>query len=233
MKVSCVMPSRGDPNFLRAAIDCYLKQTYEDKELLIGLDGPDHPMVSFDICNNIHFYYTQVEHMNLGQKRNWLNDMTKGDLICHFDDDDWSCPTRLQTQVDELLNSTCSIVGQKNMIYYYTTNKTYHYYTGWIKDFVLANSIMYRKGLWKITPFPEIQTAQVSQWLLHLHVTIFQSNHNDLVISRIHLDNNASKITILPCIYKGIIPDEFVQNEQLRLAVLNNNNQPSNKEENV
>lgn len=229
MKVSCVMPSRGDPNFLRAAIDCYLKQTYEDKELLIGLDGPDHPMVSFDICNNIHFYYTQVEHMNLGQKRNWLNDMTKGDLICHFDDDDWSSPDRLKVLVTELLCSRCSLVGLKNMIYYDINLNQSFYYKGFLKDYVLANSILYRKGLWQTTPFPELQVGQVTQWIITHHSTVSTIDRDDLMISRIHKNNNSPKS--FNRFLHGIIPDGFVQNEQLRLAVLNNNNvQQSNKE---
>ena len=52
MLVSCIMPTRGRPAFAQRAIDCFLRQTWEEKELIVvddldnrsffeGVDVPD------------------------------------------------------------------------------------------------------------------------------------------------------------------------------------------------
>ena len=41
MLVSCVMPTHNRRDFILTAIDCFLNQTYPEKELVIVDDGSD------------------------------------------------------------------------------------------------------------------------------------------------------------------------------------------------
>src|SRR5438128_1089434 len=108
MRVSCIMPTRGRREWAAQAVQCFLSQTWPDKELLI-LDDTDD--ASFPHAAGIPFpffsnhagppimYFRRSERWSIGRKRNELARIASGEAICHFDDDDWAAPDRIATQV--------------------------------------------------------------------------------------------------------------------------------------
>jgi glycosyltransferase involved in cell wall biosynthesis len=68
------MASRKD--FLQRAVDCYERQTYPNRELIIVTD----------------------ENLTVGEKRNIGCATAKGVYVALFDDDDYSSPRRLEVQ---------------------------------------------------------------------------------------------------------------------------------------
>ena len=89
--VSCIMPTANRRRFVPLAIRYFLAQDYPNKELLILDDGddsvadllPDHPQVR---------YMREPKGRTLGVKRNRLCELAQGDIIAHWDDDDWHAP---------------------------------------------------------------------------------------------------------------------------------------------
>ena len=103
--VSCIMPTTGDRRrFLPQAIKCFQRQTYPNLELVILCDGEDDlsDLIPRD-DKRIRYFYLGRDHRTIGTKRNVACERAKGDLIAHFDDDDWSHPDRLSFQVGALL----------------------------------------------------------------------------------------------------------------------------------
>ena len=89
--VSCIMPTRDRRAYVGQAIEYFLRQDYPAKELIILDDGddpigdlvPDHPGIS---------YHRLDRRTVLGAKRNLACELAAGDLIAHWDDDDWQAP---------------------------------------------------------------------------------------------------------------------------------------------
>ena len=96
--VSVVTPTYNRRKFLPILIHLYNMQSYPAnlRELII-LD--DSPTTNEDLIpkDDPHIrYYYQSEKMTLGEKRNKLNELAKGDIIICFDDDDYHHPDRIK-----------------------------------------------------------------------------------------------------------------------------------------
>ena len=105
-RVSVLMPVYNTrPEFLRAAIDSMLKQTFTDFEFLILNDSPDNTEVeeiikSYD--DNRIKYYKNEHNIGISASRNKLLELANCEYVAIFDHDDISMPTRLADQVKYL-----------------------------------------------------------------------------------------------------------------------------------
>ena len=93
--VSCVMVSRGNVEILRHSVDCFLRQTYENLELVVILQNMSHDLRSyFDSLKNvgrpmrIHTVPAAAAALTLGDLRNMAIARSRGRIICQWDDDD-------------------------------------------------------------------------------------------------------------------------------------------------
>ncbi len=101
-KVSVICPTydraEWHPNLYRA----FAWQTYEDRELLI-LDDSLEPSPFFLQLNDPRVkYYHNPTRLSIGLKRNYLNERASGEIIAHFDDDDYYAPEYLMEMIDQL-----------------------------------------------------------------------------------------------------------------------------------
>ena len=90
--VSCVMVSRGNVEILRHSVNCFLRQTYKNLELVVILQNMSPSLRSyFDSIKNagrpIRIYTVPVA-LTLGDLRNMAIARARGSLICQWDDDD-------------------------------------------------------------------------------------------------------------------------------------------------
>src|SRR6266567_7684949 len=91
--VSCIMPTANRRQFARQAITYFQRQDYPSKELLILDDGQD--CIQDLMPEDAAIRYTRLTgKRSLGMKRNLACEMARGDLILHWDDDDWMAPNR-------------------------------------------------------------------------------------------------------------------------------------------
>lgn len=109
MLASCLMPTYnrlqstrfGDCSYLvDEAVECFLRQTYPHKELIICNDCPEHTY-EFD-HPQVRVLNLPVRLRSLGEKMNFLAAVAQGDLLFRWDDDDISLPGRLTEQVQRL-----------------------------------------------------------------------------------------------------------------------------------
>jgi O-antigen biosynthesis protein len=96
--VSCIMPTFNRRPFVRLAIDLFRRQRYAAKELVIIDDGNDR--VDDLVRGQAGVRYFRVDgRASVGDKRNLACQQARGELIAHWDDDDWYGPNRLLVQV--------------------------------------------------------------------------------------------------------------------------------------
>lgn len=102
MKVSALVPTRNRAHLHPLLHRIFSAQTHEDRELVI-LDDSDEPSAYFASCDDpkVKYHHLQ-ERMTVGAKRNWLAEHAEGEVLAHFDDDDYYAPTYLTRMLGHL-----------------------------------------------------------------------------------------------------------------------------------
>lgn len=123
IKISCICVTKNRPAMLRQAIDCFLKQEYPNKELVILIEENDEGLAVIHGENVKHFIIPR-NNMTLGELRNYAIEKASGDYIAQWDDDDWSHPKRLIQQF-ALLNGRTGNLLERITIHDQEKNQTY------------------------------------------------------------------------------------------------------------
>ena len=162
--VSAIMPTRARPQFAREAVELFLTQTWPTKELVI-IDDEDAPSFSEEpcVCNyrlerydNIRWELLRTKQ-SIGAKRNIACSRAQGEIIIHWDDDDFSAAGRMADQVERLLSSGLDLTGYSEMLF--TDGAKWRLYSS-RKDYILGTSLCYRKSLWERRPFTDAQMGE-------------------------------------------------------------------------
>jgi len=95
--------------------------------------------------------------MSIGAKRNEACRLSSGELICHWDDDDYSAPQRVEDQVARLLESGKAVTGYHSMRF--TDGQQWKRYENG-PDYALGTSLLYRKEWWERHPFLDIAVEE-------------------------------------------------------------------------
>jgi glycosyltransferase involved in cell wall biosynthesis len=163
--VSCIMPTYNRRPFVAQAISYFRRQKYSNKELVIVDDGKDtvFDLVSSD--SNIH--YIRLERKtSIGDKRNIAIEESGGDIIAHFDDDDWYDDMRLHYQIYPLLSDSSEITALRMSFMYDLMSDFVWFVDKDLHDLMFAygihtGSIVYTKRLWRrAARFPATDLAE-------------------------------------------------------------------------
>lgn len=154
--VSCVMPTYNRRAFIPHAIRYFLRQDYENKELIIIDDGTDNIKDLIPECAIIS-YFRLEKKMTLGAKLNLACNYAKGTVIANWDDDDWYAPRRLKYQVNAL-NETTAVCGINHLLYYDLRKQVafQYIYPPDQRTWILGSSLCYTKDLWLKNNFEDI-----------------------------------------------------------------------------
>jgi len=121
--ISCIMPTRNRRAFVAQAISYFLRQDYEAKELIVLDDGDDSVADLIPSDPRIH-YVRLPQRLTLGAKRNRCVELAHGDLIMHWDDDDWHAPQRITLQYEALRAANAEICGLRQMLFFEPATQT-------------------------------------------------------------------------------------------------------------
>ncbi|HEU4742142.1 MAG TPA: glycosyltransferase [Meiothermus sp.] len=164
--VSCIMPTYNRRAFVPEAIEHFLRQDYEPRELLILDDGED--CVADLIPSDPRIRYVRLEHrLTVGVKRNRACELAKGELIAHWDDDDWHAPHRLSYQVRELLAAGAEVCGLQTLLFYDPVrDQAWKYvYPAGQRFWLSGSSLCYFKSFWRRHPFPGVNVGEDSRFV--------------------------------------------------------------------
>jgi len=195
--VSCILPTYNRRPFIAQAIQCFLRQDYPHKELLILDDGtdcvrdlvPDRPAVRYIRLDRRH---------TIGAKRNFACEQAAGDIILHWDDDDWYAPWRISYQVSQLLEHDYDLCGLDRLHYYQpSTRSAWEYiYSGGSRPWVAGNTLCYRKRVWQQHRFPDIDVAEDARFIWQRPAArIGRLENSGFIVGLIHPTNVSPKVT--------------------------------------
>src|SRR5258706_2540200 len=113
-KVSCLMVTLDRLTLAKRAIRSFAAQSYQPRELVIVTDGKEsfrqaleRYVVALGI-EGVRFVYPGPERLTLGELRNISMEAAQGDIICQWDDDDYSHPERLVVQTGHMIRNSAS-----------------------------------------------------------------------------------------------------------------------------
>ena len=159
--VSCLLLTADRRQFLPGAIRQFLRQDYERRELIVLDDGqtPAEDLVPADE----QIRYIRIPgRLTVGAKRNWGCRESRGELIAHWDDDDWMAAWRLRYQVEELMRFDADICGLRRLYFWGPSGvQAWEYaYEADSEPWVAGGTMLYRRRLWEERPFDEIDVGE-------------------------------------------------------------------------
>lgn len=195
-RISAIMPTADRRRFVPAAIAQFLAQGRRDAELVILDDGADSVADLIPGDPRIR-YFREESRRILGDKRNRLCDLARGEIIVHWDDDDWHSPDRLERQVAALEMSDADIVGLAAVTFLADDGaQAWDYRWGGRQRWVYGASMAYRRDYWLRHRFPAIPTGEDTRFVLDARdARIHAMADTDWLIARVHERNTSRKRT--------------------------------------
>jgi len=193
--ISCIMPTYNRRPYVAQAIRYFLRQNYPNAELIIVDDGTDSVQDLVPLHPHIRYLRLHTKK-NLGAKRNLACAEAKGEIIAHWDDDDWMAPWRLTYQVENLLRERADICGLDRLLFYDpTSGRSWQYiYSQRDNPWVGAGTLCYQKAFWSRNLFPEINVGEDARFVwsgLSKKISILQKN--TFYVALIHPANTSPK----------------------------------------
>lgn len=198
--ISCIMPTYNRSRFIPDAINCFLSQTYapEQMELVILDDGEVSALSILQrnptpIFNDPRIrYYHQPGRQTVGEKKNRLCDLARGDVIVQWDDDDWYSPRRVENQIGWLLVSQKPVTGFNRFFYWdEQTRQAYEYRYNGHGDYAAGSTQVYLKEWWAGHHFNPANTAEDSEFSRKAREAgaLFSMPAEGLMVARGHKGN--------------------------------------------
>ena len=164
-KISALLVTKNRLEFAKRAIDCYLKQTYKNKELIVVDNSSDktqkQELKSFvKSLNNSSIKYFQSSLDTLGKLRNFSIQQSTGSYLVQWDDDDIYSNNRIEIQYKKLTESKSDFcVVDKFKLLDLKENKTY------IINKPLEGSLMVKKSC--MVDYPESMNKFEDTSIIH------------------------------------------------------------------
>lgn len=147
----------------------------------------------------------------IGAKRNRQCEKADGDIILHFDSDDWYMPTYVSAVVRHMLETDCDITGLKTMNLYDPANHMgYRYSFNSSVPFAIGATLAYKRTWWKDNPFSHIQICEDEKFVNGTRgrkPKVVNHDHIALFLASIH-EGNTSKRLLKHENYRQLTPNE-------------------------
>jgi glycosyltransferase involved in cell wall biosynthesis/2-polyprenyl-3-methyl-5-hydroxy-6-metoxy-1,4-benzoquinol methylase len=195
--VTCIMPTTGRRQFVPQAIRYFLAQEYAEKELVIVDDGTDS-VADLVPENSSVRYFNSVKPQSVGAKRNFAAQQAAGEILVHWDDDDWSAPWRLRYQVEQLCGRKADICGLDHIWFYAPDEQCAWEYVYPRNDrpWVYGASLAYTRVFWEKHRFPDINVGEDTRFVwADARAKIHVLPDSRFLVGRIHAGNTSRKRT--------------------------------------
>ncbi|SHG10418.1 glycosyltransferase family 2 protein [Pedobacter caeni] len=192
--VSCIMPTANRQKFIPLALEYFLNQDYPNTELLIIDDGitPIGNIIPENL--KIRYFYSSPLG-TIGTKRNYACERAKGEIIMHWDDDDWYAPDWISRQVAHISKSDADITGLNRVMFYSPSVEKRWIYedTDSEKPWICGATMAYHKSFWQKHPFIDIQVGEDYDFVWNSGAKISALDYTTGFISILHAHNTSIK----------------------------------------
>ncbi len=195
--VTCIMPTSNRRVLVGQALRCLLRQDYRNLELIVVDDGAD--AVGDCLPDDHRIRYLRLDHrLSVGAKRNLACSHARGEIVVHWDDDDWYPTWRVRKQVRALIDHNADICGTSRLLYYEpASDRTWEYrYISACANWLAGNTLAYWKSVWQRHKFPDVQVGEDALFLWNSGSTALHDlAEPHLCVGMIHPGNISPKDT--------------------------------------
>ncbi len=194
--VSCIMPTHNRRRFTPVAISYFLGQDYEPRELIIVDDGTD-PIHNLLPTDRRIRYIRLDRRMPIGAKRNLACEHARGEIILHWDDDDWHAPWQISYQVERLLAAQADVCGLSRVLFLGPSpEQAWQFSYPDERVWVYGGTLCYRRALWQINRFSDIDVGEDNGFVWSaVPKKIERLENNTFYVAAIHPQNTSPKVT--------------------------------------
>lgn len=195
--VSCIMPTYNRREFVPRAIRYFMRQDYANNELIIIDDGTD--AIKDLVPDDSRIRYLRLDKKRtIGGKRNMACKEAAGEIIVHWDDDDWMATYRIIYQVENLLREQADICGLDKLYFYDPlSQKAWRYvYPEGSKPWLAGGTLCYKKAFWSRNPFPDLNVGEDACFVwTNCSKKMLTLQNYSFYVAIIHLGNTSIKRT--------------------------------------
>jgi hypothetical protein len=196
--VSCIMPTADRRTFIPQALRHFMRQGYANRELIILDDGTD-PVGDLIPQDDRIRYVRMQRRLSMGAKHNMACELARGDVIVHWDDDDWIAGRRLSYQVKELLSQPVSTLCGLSRVLFYDpqANRAWEYtYAQKGAPWVAGATFCYYKRFWENHRFPDMNEGADTVFVWNLqNVNVIAHQDYTFYVGTVHAQNTSLKRT--------------------------------------
>jgi len=202
------MPTADRRHLIALAIESYLSQDWPLKELIVVDDGIDQVA---DVIAKIPgaLYVRREPRLTVGKKRNVACMHALGEVIAHFDDDDWSSPRRISEQVALLESSNKAVTGYNAMVFW--DGKQASKYSG-VREYSCGSALCYRKDFWSGHHFPDKDLGEDNDFVIMARASgqLVANDGAGMMVARTHGKNiNPPSLRQFPPVDVSEVPKAF------------------------
>ena len=196
--VSCIMPTANRAKYIPLAIHNFLVQDYPNTELIIIDDGKESVVSLIPEDSRIKYYYS-ASIGTIGKKRNYACERTAGEIIMHWDDDDWYAPDWISRQVEFLLESEADMCGVEHVHFYSPITDTFWLGTakyrnhGYRPQWLSGATLAYWRTFWEKHPFEDKNTGEDDSFITKHGANVYAHEYVDGFVALLHPKNTTVK----------------------------------------
>jgi len=201
--VSVLTPTYNRSQYMKRLVECYKAQDYpkESMEWIVLDDGQE-------LCQDIFLketegllnmrYISLPEKVNIGEKRNMLNKLAKGDIIVCMDDDDYYCPERVSHVVEQFnKNPKIDLAGSTILYMYYVKHQEIIKLGPYNEKHATNGTMAWRRCYSEKHQYDENVTfAEEKSFLENYKHPIIQLDPRKIMLVMSHDDNTYNKDTL-------------------------------------
>jgi len=193
--VTCITPTANRQKYLPLAIKYFLAQDYPNAEMVIIDDGIQSCNVLIPENPKIRYFYFAEKLGTIGLKRNIAYEKANGEIIMHWDDDDYYAPDWITRQVNAQLISGADITGLNKVEFYSpSVNRRWRYEdTDTDKPWLCGATMAFRKDFWEQHKFIDLQVGEDYDFVWNSGGKVFALDYLRGFVSILHAHNTSIK----------------------------------------
>jgi predicted O-methyltransferase YrrM len=196
--VSCIMPTADRRAFVPQAIRYFLRQDYPSRELIVLDDGAD-PVDDLAGGDPRVRYVRLDTRQTLGAKYNLAGQFARGDIMIHWDDDDWMADWRLSYQVENLLMHPGDTLSGLARLFFYDPRAAAaweYIYPAAERPWVAGATFCYSRDFSERHRFPDLNEGADTVFVWELReATVAVLPKHDFYVGMVHARNTSPKRT--------------------------------------
>lgn len=207
------MVTRGRTVWAAQALCAFLRQTYEPKNLFI-VDDSDEPSFPDGVNHPSVSHYLLPDRLSIPAKRNIACELADGEILCNWDSDDYSEPSRLADQVSRLEESGSAVTGYHSMLFYVEqSGQCVKYFND--RSYALGTSLCFLKSWWANHRFigdPAQDNPSIGEDNMFVRAAnnaqqLVSVDAGQLMVARVHPGNTCVKKLVLGTNWRAVTRD--------------------------